>query len=328
MLPYQQPTSTGTIPIISMAPAADGPRGRFAVAREIHRAARDTGFFYLVDHGVAASMLDAQLLWTRRFFALPPDEKMRIKLDQSPAMRGYEPIAGQVLDSGSPPDLKESFYVGEELAVDHPLVRACIPNHGPNQWPQHLPGFREQMYAYFAVMQALERRTLRLLALSLDLAEDYFEPMYHEPMSILRLLHYPPHPASARPNQLGAGAHTDWGLLTFLLQDDIGGLEVRDADGRWMRATPIAGSFVVNLGDMIVRWTNGLYHSTMHRVLNNVSGRDRYSVPFFGTPRHDARVETLANCISADNPARFAPCTAGEHLAEMYRKTYGEAAAG
>lgn len=328
MLPYSQPSLASSIPIISMSPAiSGGAHGRAAVAAEIHRAARDTGFFYLVDHGVPTALLDAQLEWTRRFFALPLEDKMRIKLDQSPAMRGYEPIAGQVLDAGSPPDLKESFYVGEELSLDHPLVRAGSTNHGPNQWP-HLPGFREQMKAYFAVMQALERKTLALLALSLDLAEDYFEPMYHEPMSILRLLHYPPHPASARPNQLGAGAHTDWGLLTFLLQDDIGGLEVRNADGRWLRATPIAGSFVVNLGDMIVRWTNGLYHSTMHRVLNNVSGRDRYSVPFFGTPRHDARVVPLASCVSADNPARFEPCTAGEHLAEMYRRTYGEAAAG
>jgi isopenicillin N synthase-like dioxygenase len=143
------------------------------------------------------------------------------------------------------------------------------------------------------------------------------------PNTILGLLRYRPHPADAKPNQLGAGAHTDWGAVTLLAQDTLGGLEVRNVDAEWIRATPIPGTFVVNLGDLMQRWTNGIYLSNMHRVKNNSSTQDRYSMPFFYGPRPDSRIECMPTCTDAENPPKFPPCTAAEHNYEMFRRSYG-----
>jgi isopenicillin N synthase-like dioxygenase len=147
-------------------------------------------------------------------------------------------------------------------------------------------------------------------------------------MQTLRLIHYPPQPAVAAFNQLGAGAHTDWGGVTLLAQDDIGGLEVKNVADDWIAAIPVPGTFVVNLGDLMARWTNGLYRSNMHRVKNNnASGRDRYSVPFFYSPDPKARIECLPTCFDAGHPPQFEACTASEHLLEMFRRSYGYAPA-
>jgi isopenicillin N synthase-like dioxygenase len=166
---------------------------------------------------------------------------------------------------------------------------------------------------------------MSLIALSVDLPEDYFLPLHEMAIVTLRLVKYPPHPANARDNQLGAGAHTDWGGITLLAQDNSGGLEVRNIAGEWLEAKPVPGSFVVNLGDLMARWTNGLYNSNLHRVKNTVSGGDRYSVPFFYSPQPSARIECLPTCTDERNPPKFAPCTASEHLNEMFRRSYGYA---
>jgi isopenicillin N synthase-like dioxygenase len=164
---------------------------------------------------------------------------------------------------------------------------------------------------------------MRIVALSLDLPEDTFEESYRDANPSLRLLHYPPRPADAQPAQIGAGAHTDWGGITILAQDDTGGLEVQDTSGAWIRATPIPGTFVVNLGDLIVRWTNDRYHSTPHRVFNPAADRDRYSMALFFSPNSRARIECLPTCVRPGEPPRYAVCTAGEHIAERRRETYG-----
>jgi isopenicillin N synthase-like dioxygenase len=156
------------------------------------------------------------------------------------------------------------------------------------------------------------------------LPEDYFAGGLAEPSCTVRLLHYPPHPAQASANQLGAGTHADWGLITLLLQDDVGGLEVRNAAGQWLRADPIDGTFVINLADLVPRITNGLYHSTMHRVLNNVSGRDRYSVATFFNPSYTSRFDVVPTC----RPENFIPepWTFGQHIQDMFNRTYGKSA--
>jgi len=324
MILYQPPKDAEVIPLIDIAGLySEDLAARKAVATEIHKAARYTGFFYIAGHRVPQALMEQQLEWTRRVFALPDADKQAARLALSPCRRGWEGLATQVLDEGTPPDYKESYYVGRDLGPDHPYVRARLANHGPNQWPAALPELATATMAYFDAVSAVDHLLMRGLALSLELPEDYFEAMMQEPMPILRMIHYPPQPERAQENQLGAGAHTDWGAMTLLLQDQVGGLEVQGSDGQWVRATPIPGTFVVNLGDLIARWTNGLYHSNMHRVRNG-GGHDRYSIAYFGNPDPNARVECLPTCMSADNPPRFAPCTAGQHIEEMYRLTMGE----
>jgi isopenicillin N synthase-like dioxygenase len=321
MIPYHPPRVVRAIPVIDLAPAGGSPE---SVAQEISRACRETGFFLVANHGVPASLVADQFEWSRRLFDLPLEARMAMHMRNSPTYAGYEPVGGQTLDSDTPPDLKESFYVNQDLPDDHPYVATRIRGYGGNQWPA-LPGFRQQMLAYYSAMDTLAARVMRLLALSLELGANHFEPSFACPSATLRLIKYPPHPADARSNQLGAGAHTDWGAVTILAQDDIGGLEVENAAGEWIAAPPVPGTFIINLGDMFNRWTNGIYRSNLHRVLNNRAlGRDRYSIPFFYSPDHTARIACLPTCTDAEHPPIHATCTAGEHLDEMFRRSYGD----
>jgi isopenicillin N synthase-like dioxygenase len=320
MIVYTPSRPAKTIPVVDLAGCN--------AASQIHQACRETGFFYIASHGVPQALIDAQFDCARRFFALPLEEKLRLHMKNSASTAGYEPIGGQVLDSQdasapkAPPDLKESFYMAMELPAEHPWARKKIRGFGHNQWPD-LPGFRTQMLAYHAAMRALGDRVLATIARSLELPDDFFLPYYDWPGTTLRLLRYPPHPRAALANQLGAGAHTDWGGITLLAQDELGGLEVRNVDDEWIQARPIPDTFVVNLGDLMQRWTNGVYRSNMHRVKNNSSARDRYSIPFFYSPRPDSRIECMPTCTDRANPPKYPPCTASEHTAEMFRRSYG-----
>jgi isopenicillin N synthase-like dioxygenase len=321
MIVYKPPAAAKTIPVVDLS-------GNEA-ASETHKACREIGFFYVANHGVPQALIDAQFDCARRFYALPSEKKLALHMKNSAATAGYEPIGGQILDSQdasaekAPPDLKESFYCAMELPDDHPWAQKKIRGFGHNQWPEGLPGFKEQTLAYQAAMRKLGDRVLAILARSLELPEDHFVPYYDMPGTTLRLLRYPPHPQAALANQLGAGAHTDWGGITLLAQDDLGGLEVRNVEDQWIQARPVPGTFVVNLGDLMQRWTNGLYRSNMHRVKNNSSSRDRYSIAFFYSPRHDSRIECLPTCTDAAHPPKFPPCTAAEHTYEMFRRSYG-----
>jgi isopenicillin N synthase-like dioxygenase len=321
MIPYRTPKAVDQVPVIDLTGSfCDNQTKRSAVALAVREVARDIGFFYIKGHRVPDALMHDQLEWARRFFSLPTEAKMAIDIRKSTIMRGYEPMALQTLDQGSPPDLKESLQLGRHLAPEHPVVRRLTPFEGPNQWPRDLPGFPEQMTRYMDAMIALGRHLATCIALSLDLREDYFAPGLEEPGRNIRLLRYPPQTA-IRNNQLGCGAHTDWGFITILLQSGVGGLEVCNTSGEWIIAPPLPGCFVVNLGDLIPRLTNGLYRSTPHRVLNNVSGRDRYSVPTFFNPDYSYRFHCVPTC-RADETSPDAGCTFGEHVEEMVYRTY------
>ena len=311
---------TNALPLIDLSAASDAELGR-----QIDAACRDRGFFYVTGHGMDAGLRQHLFGQAQALFDLPEATKNRWHMSQSPVRRGYDGIGWQTLDPGTPPDLKESFYLGVDRGPDDPLVRAGTPNQGANQWPDPvlLPGFRPAADAYFAAASALARRLMGLMALGLGLPQDYFEAFVQDPMPVLRLIHYPPAAAATDPRQIGAGAHTDWGSITLLAQDDVGGLELLGADGQWQPAPPVAGSFVVNLGDMMARWTNDRYRSTVHRVRNNTSGRDRYSVAFFFDIDYHAEVVALPGCHDAANPPRYPPITAGGHIVEMYQRTTG-----
>jgi isopenicillin N synthase-like dioxygenase len=295
------------IPIIDVTGLRAGSAAaRDAVAAEIAVACRETGFFYIVGHGIEPSLIAQMFAQARAFFALPLATKLQIETGRSGGGHGYEPLRAQRLEPGTPPDVKEGFLMVRE------------PER--NVWPDGLPGFRATMERYAGEMQALARVVLRGMARSLDLPEDRFDAFCDEPIATLRLLHYPEQPANPSPGEKGCGAHTDWGAITFLLQDDAGGLQVRGPDG-WIDAAPVPGSFVVNLGDMMARWTNGRYRSTIHRVINT-SGRPRISIPFFFDGPAAYEVVCLPSCLGDGELPQFPPITVGEHLAEMVRRTY------
>jgi isopenicillin N synthase-like dioxygenase len=276
-------------PVIDVGALVD-PRSsaeaRNTVARQIDAAARAWGFFYVSHHGVDAGLLDEVVRLARAFFAQSEGEKMRIPMAAGGrAWRGYFPAGGE-LTSGRP-DWKEGLYLGSELGPAHPRVRAGVILHGPNLWPA-IPGFRDQVLAYIDAMEALGHALLRGCALGLGLQESYFHDHgTREPLLLLRLFNYPSRTVPAGvPAAWGVGEHTDYGLLTMLWQDDVGGLQVR-TDSGWVDAPPIPGTFICNVGDMLDRMTGGRWRSAPHRVTINSSGRDRLSIPLFFDPDFD-----------------------------------------
>jgi isopenicillin N synthase-like dioxygenase len=313
--------SISPVPLIDVAGSTSKNRAdRLRVADQVRGASLDRGFFYIENHGVPDRLIEAVLRESRNFFASPLPARLAVGRAHSRCRRGFEPIGGQDLERIGAPDLKEAFDLGVELASDDPRVLADAENCGPNLWPFDLPSFRPAMEDYFQAMLELAVRLMRALALSLDLAEDYFDAFCHEPVALLRLLHYPQQPAKPFPGEKGCGAHTDWGAITLLLQDDAGGLQIRDPVHGWLHAPPRAGTFIVNLGDLIARWTNDRYRSTEHRVIN-LSGRDRFSVPFFFDGNPDYVVTCLPGCSSEIDPAKYAPVTVAGHTEQMYRLT-------
>ncbi len=314
MIPYTPPRVVTELPVIDL--------GSAGCAADMRKACIDTGFFYVVNHGVAEATVEAAFLASRALFALPQAEKLALLQAKSPAKRGYEPPGTQVLDDGSPADHKESFRYGPDPGPSHPYALRRLPTYGPSQWPASLPGIVSPLMAYIGAVTSLGNRILVGLAESLDLPPDYFLAFYGQPMATVRLLRYPPQPAVGS-NLLGAGAHTDWGGITLLAQDDVGGLEVRNVAGDWIAGPPLKGSFVINIGEMMARWTNGRYQSNMHRVRNNSGAVDRYSMACFYDPEYDSRIECLPSCLVQGEAPTHPPCTAGEHIAQMHAHTTG-----
>lgn len=293
------------VPLIDLAGAPPAQ-----LARSIDEVLCGSGFFGIVGHGVPREVVAAAFDAGHRFFALAEAEKQRWHIDGWPLKRGFDPIGWQSLDPANPPDVKESFYLGVEAI-------------GPNQWPDEslVPGFRAAMEAYSAACEALARRLMGLFETALRLPGGHFDGFMRLPTCTTRLLHYPPQPATALHGQIGCGAHTDWGALTLLAQDDAGGLQVRGRGGEWINVAPVEGAFVVNIGDLMQRWTNNRWPSTLHRVINRRSGRDRWSIAYFFDLDASAVITPLPSCTSATNPPKYGPITAGEHLVEMYRRT-------
>jgi isopenicillin N synthase-like dioxygenase len=313
-----------SVPVIDLGPlAGTDPAAKRRTAQAIGRACEDVGFLYIANHGVPQALIDRTFAEAHRFFALPLAEKMKIPLKASANYRGYFPLKEEKTDVTAMGDLKEGFDLMRELGPDDPDVRAGKPLHGPNQWPAEavLPGFRAAILDYYAAMEALAKRLMRGMALSLDLDENWFADKLKKPLAYLRLLHYPPQPGTIDEREIGCGAHSDYGCLTILAQDQVGGLQLRNSAGEWIEAPPIPGTFVINLGDQMARWTNERFQATPHRVINR-SGRERYSIPFFFDPDYDAVIECLPSCQGPDNPPKHKPITGGEHLLGMLNATF------
>lgn len=280
------------LPVIDVAPLVSGLEPG-PVADAIGAACRESGFFYVVGHGVDPDLQQRLEQESRLFFAQDLATKMEIRMERGgKAWRGYFPV-GRELTSGRP-DLKEGIYFGAELGEDHPLVRAETPLHGRNLFPPDRPELQRAVLEYLTAMTRLGHDLVKGIALSLGLHGSYFADRYTgDPLILFRIFHYPPSTATEDAERSwGVGEHTDYGLLTILMQDDAGGLQVRSRS-RWIPAPPIPGSFVCNIGDMLERMTGGLYRSTPHRVLN-AGRRARLSFPFFFDPGWTSRVGPIA----------------------------------
>ncbi|MEC7490169.1 MAG: 2-oxoglutarate and iron-dependent oxygenase domain-containing protein [Pseudomonadota bacterium] len=314
--------SDASLPVIDMSPLrGTNESARQSVADDMREACHNLGFMYIVGHGIDPELQANVFSQAAAFFLLPENHKRAIDMSLSPHNRGYEPLGGQTLEDGSPPDLKEGLYIGEEIPADHPRLRHGSFNLGPNQWPEGLPGFEKTMMRYYVDMLSLGKTLMSGIALSLGLPDNYFTAFCHEPLTALKLLHYPPQPANPRPNEKGCGAHTDFGGITMLMQDANGGLEVLGKDDIWISAPPIPNAYVINLADMMSRWTNDTYRSTLHRVIN-MSGKERYSVPFFYNGNLAHKVVTLECCLKDGENPKYPPTTVEAHLREMYNRTY------
>ncbi len=292
------------VPIIDIAPLRSGGDVS-SVAAALDTACRDTGFFCIVGHGVDTQLMADLDRAARQFFALPDGTKAAIAMRVGGrAWRGWFPLGGEV--TNGVPDRKEGLYFGQELGEDDPLVRAAVPLHGANLFPAEVPELGRTVLSWLDAMTELGQIVIGGIAVGLGLAESWFrEHLTGDPTVLLRIFRYPPSdaprssprsspgdaPATVGAGEWGVAEHTDYGLLTMLMQDDSGGLQVKAKTG-WVDVPPVPCSFVCNIGDMLERMTGGRYRSTPHRVLNT-SGRTRLSFPFFFDPSWTARVDPL-----------------------------------
>jgi isopenicillin N synthase-like dioxygenase len=307
------------IPVIDVSGLASGDvDARYQVAAELGRACREVGFFYVSGHGISAEVRAGMFAAAHAFFAQPLEVKQAVSITLSPHNRGYAAIGSERLDQNAPVDQKEAFNIGLDLSPDDPEVLAGVPFRGVNHWPD-LPGWRQTVQTYFDACQRLQLDIHRGFSLDLGLDEDFFADKLDRPISTLRMLHYPAGQAS-QPDEVGAGTHTDYGNLTILATDGVAGLQVQRRDGVWLDAPHIDGTFVCNIGDCLMRWTNDIYVSTPHRVLRPQA--ERYSVAFFADPNPDAKVEVIPTCLGPDEKPRYAPTTGAAYLRSRLDANY------
>ena len=304
------------IPVIDLAPAA-ARLGEVAAA--VRRAATEAGFFYIANHGIPPATIDAAFAASRRFFALPLERKLAVAVDRR--HRGYIRIGEAKMYDGARPDLKESFVYGIDLPETDPDVRAGRPLMGPNRWPTELPEMKAAFDRYYAAIDRTGQTVLRAVAMSLGLSERFFAERYAKPLARGSLVYYPPQPPELGKDQFGVSAHTDYGCITFVCQDDNGGLQVRNRSGEWIAAAPIPGTLVVNIGDLLARWTNDLFRSTPHRVVNT-SGRARYSLAVFYDPDSDTEVKAIDSCVPRGEAPRYPAITCGAHVLSRFEAAF------
>ncbi len=301
---------TDKLPVIDVARLASGDEEALRrIAREIGEACRTLGFFTILNHGVAS--VPAAFEQSMKFFALPLAQKRALAIEEVGGNRGYSGLLHEALDPARGADMKEAFNIGLDLKPDDPELLAGVPFRSLNAWPD-LPDFRSTLLGYFDDCARLALRLHWAIALDLGLPRAFFKDKFDRPMATLRLLHYPANPADA-PTSIGAGEHTDYGNITLLATDNVGGLEVRTRGGAWIAAPVKPGAFVVNIGDCLMRWTNDIYVSTPHRVVNR-SGRERYSIAFFFDPNPDALVAAIPGCAPAGESPRYPPILGADYL--------------
>jgi isopenicillin N synthase-like dioxygenase len=317
------------IPVVDLAAARTGDlRARQAVAKRIDDICREIGFFTITGHGVPLEVMDSLRAHAHAFFALPLDEKRKAIHPVPNTPRGYRAIGiealGQANEQAAPPDLKEFYHIGREAWPDEPYYTGSEGQRYfiANFWPREPAGLRQAAARYYAEMESVVGLMLRLTALAMDLDEHFFDDKIDKHITAMRLNFYPEQKTSPEPGQLRAGAHTDYGTFTILNGENVpGGLQVRTRKGEWIDVETDPNNFVVNIGDLLMRWTNDRWVSNMHRVVNppaTVAARaKRLSIAFFHQPNYDALIE----CIAPPRQAKYPTVVSGEYRDQKYSRT-------
>jgi isopenicillin N synthase-like dioxygenase len=317
--------ATRAIPVIDFGPAFQGATGGLeAVAAAVRKACERVGFFYMAGHGVAQAVIDAAFEASREFHTMPLEDKMRLKLNENNI--GYLPVnqsmqRASTVHKNTRPNYNESFFISHDRRADHPDVVAGKPLRGRNVWPEGHERMRTAMLRYFKTLEGVGERMLPVLARSLDMPADYFAPFFeNEAHTNLRFLHYPLQDTED-DEQFGQAPHTDNSFITILAREEVPGLALRLPSGEWLAPPVIPGTFLVNLGNMMKRWSNDRFLSTPHGVLND-SGTDRYSIAFFYSPNPACTIECLPSCISPGNPPCYPPAVYGDLILEFFNANY------
>lgn len=317
------------IPVIDLSDALDGSdAARRKLAARLDRICCEIGFFTIVGHGAPAAVLDDLRNKANAFFTLPLDEKRRAIHPVADTPRGYRALGIEALSYGNdrrtPPDLKEYYHFGRQTWRDEAYFTSAEGRRYfiPNLWPQRPSGFKEAAQRYYAEMERIVLALMRLAALGLGVDGHFFDDKIDRHITAMRLIFYPAQAEAPVPGQLRAGEHTDYGTFTILNGDNVpGGLQVLTRGGDWMDVETDQSSFVVNIGDLLMRWTNDRWVSNTHRVVNPptavASRAQRLSIAFFHHPNYDASIE----CIAPPGAAKYPPVNSGEYRDGKYRQT-------
>ena len=319
-------TPANAIPVIDLGPYLAGEAGSLArTAVALKYALTDVGFYFVVNHGVPQALIDAAFAAAAAFHAQPLEAKMRLKFNEFAV--GYLPMRGDTLrtseiNQNTKGNLNEALFIKRDLPPDHPDVLAGKPFRPANQWPDpaDLPDFRSTVVAYCDALERLATSLLPLYATVLGMPPAFFDKPFRDPQFNLRMTHYPRQDV-VEEGEFGIAPHVDSSFMTLLAQNEIPGLSIRTRDGDWIDAPSIPGSFIVNGGEMLRRWSNDRLLATPHRVINR-SGRERYAIPFFFDCNIDWPITAVPTTVDADHPPKFEPTTYLQYMTWYKNRNY------
>ena len=318
------PGTNETIPVIDLGPCFAGEPGALdRAAAELRHALTEIGFYFIVNHGIPRALIQEAFRQAARFHGQPIDEKMKIRIDRHNV--GYLPMKGDTLRTSvvqtvTKPNLNEALFVARDLPADHPDVVADRRFRSANQWPSNLPGFHESVMTYCDALERLVQKLVRLYARALDLPAEYFDAPFTNFQYKLRMTHYPPQPAVA-DDEFGIAPHTDTSFLTLLAPNDVPGLSIRTQKGNWIDTPGIPDAFVVNGGQLLLRWTNDQFLATPHRAINR-SGGERYALAFFCDANIDWPIAAVPTCVGPDRPPKYPTTYYTDYMVAYQKRTY------